>query len=408
MRVWLLSDYDNRKHHAFRGLIYQYRSIIGQSAEIHIEVKSRSSLWRSLFAHLRDAASNPLPDVMELPLNWTSRFSSLGLLADLKPYIKVLSEKAYPDYVMAELCRHGDSQIYSVPWWQKSPALHYRTDVLEKFSSNPASDLSTWDGFMDMLERISRSPNYRNNRLLAVPGSSGAIGLGEVLPRIWGRRGGLYSDDFTRATFTRDETSGGIQDWISLAKGGYIQLFSQDRFENGYKPRKDCVFMITSRRPKYLDTEMSMLPYPGCSNGGSLLLVNNLAVSSSSSCKKEAMSLVSWLSDSLNAGTFADYFGVFPSISTALEKCIEYESAPKNNDIVELRLARERGMALNIIFSKPELLPNFSFYPSAEMLLQRILWRLSLQIAKKEFNPENLRKELINAQGEADYLLTLG
>ena len=408
MRVWLLSDYDNRKHHAFRGLIYQYRSHIGKSTEIHIEVKSRSSLWRSLFAHLRDAANNPLPDVMELPLNWTARFSSLGLLTDLKPHIKTLSENAYPDYVMEELCRHGDAQIYSVPWWQKAPALHYRIDVLEKFSSNPASDLSTWDGFMGMLSRLASSPYCHNNRLLAVPGSSGAIGLGEVLPRIRGRRGGLYSDDFTRATFTRDETSGGILDWISLADNGYIQLFSQDRFENGYKPRKDCVFMLTSRRPKYLDTGMSMLPYPGCSNGGSLLLVNNLAVSSSSSCKKEAISLVSWLSDSLNAGTFADYFGVFPSIESALDMRIKYESEPKNNNVVELRLARERGMAIKKIFLKPELLPNFSFYPSAEMLLQRILWRISLQIAKCDFRHEDLRKELINAQGEADYLLTLG
>ncbi|MBO4555158.1 MAG: extracellular solute-binding protein [Elusimicrobiales bacterium] len=388
MKVWLLSDYDNRKHQAFRGLIYRYS--LKHSSDISVDVKSRSNLWRSLFAHLRDSVNNPLPDVMELPLNWTRRFSSLGLLADLKPYIKSLSENAYPASIMEELCRHGDSEIYSVPWWQKAPALHYRKEALEEFCDNPREEFSSWKGFRRVLDKISASAKFHNHSLLSVPGSSGAAGLGEVLPRIWARKGGLYSDDFTRATFTRDETSSGIQDWLDLAIDGYIRLFSPDRFLNGYIPGPNYIFMLSSRRPVYLGGQMSVLPYPGCAKGGSLLLVNNLAVSSSSLCKKEALSLVEWLTDGLNAGTFADYFGVFPCLSSAFES----------------RLAKEPE-AFRRIFSSPELLPNFSFYPSAELLLQRLLWRISLKISSGQFRQEDLRRELIIAQAEADYLLTL-
>ena len=388
MKVWLLSDYDNRKHQAFRGLIYRYT--LKKSSDISIDVKSRSNLWRSLFAHLRDSANNPLPDVVELPLNWTRRFSSLGLLADLKPYINSLSDNSYSEPIMEELCRHGDSEIYSVPWWQKAPALHYRRETLEKFCSSPKDELSSWKGFREVLDRISDSSKFHNHRILSVPGSYGAAGLGEVLPRIWARKGGLYSDDFTRATFTRDETSSGIQDWLDLAIDGYIRFFSQDRFQNGYIPSDSCIFMLSSRRPLYLGGKMSVLPYPGCARGGSLLLVNNLAVSSSSVFKKEAMELVEWLTDGLNSGTFADYFGVFPCLSSAFES----------------RIAKEPE-AFRRIFSNPELLPNFSFYPSAELLLQRLLWRVSLKISDKSFMKEDLRRELITAQAEADYLLTL-
>ena len=390
MKVWILSDYDNRKHQAFRGLIYRYTS--GATKDISIEVKSRSNLWRSLFAHLRDSKHNHLPDVLELPLNWTRRFASLGILADLKPYMKSLSDGSYPPEIMAELCRHGSSEIFSIPWWQKSPALYYRRSALEGCCRNPKEELSTWKGFRNVLDRLAESSHFHNHRLLSIPGSSGAVSLGEVLPHIWGRRGGLYSDDFTRATFTRDETSGGIQDWLDLAIDGYIRLFSQDRFENGYMPNKDCVFMLSSRRPMYMGGEMELLPYPGCAKGGGLLLVNNLAVSSSSLFMKDAMSLVSWLSDGMNSGTFADYFGVFPCLVSAFSSRLEKE---KYSDIFRR------------IYLSPELLPNFSFYPSAELLLQRLLWRLSLKIAEGSFRQEDLRMELIKAQGEADYLLTM-
>ena len=170
MKVWLLSDYDNRKHQAFRGLIY--RSTSGASGDIKIEVKSRTNLWRSLFAHLRDARNNPLPDVLELPLNWTRRFASLGVLADLKPHVRYLAEKAYLPAVMAELCRHGDSAIYSVPWWQKSPALYYREKVLKDFCSDPAAGLSTWKGFRRILDRLAETSRFHNHRLISIPGSS--------------------------------------------------------------------------------------------------------------------------------------------------------------------------------------------------------------------------------------------
>ena len=45
--------------------------------------------------------------------------------------------------------------------------------------------------------------------------------------------------------------------------------------------------------------------------------------------------------------------------------------------------------------------------PTAELLLDRALWNLSLKIARRDYEREDLNRELIMAQGEADYLLSL-
>jgi len=52
-------------------------------------------------------------------------------------------------------------------------------------------------------------------------------------------------------------------------------------------------------------------------------------------------------------------------------------------------------------------MPNIMVYPTAELLLERALWNLSLKIARKDYTREDLNRELIMAQGEADYLLSL-
>jgi len=57
-----------------------------------------------------------------------------------------------------------------------------------------------------------------------------------------------------------------------------------------------------------------MLAYPGCSSGGGLVLVNNLAVSASSNDPAGAAAFVSWALEPLNVTAFAESFGVFPCV----------------------------------------------------------------------------------------------
>ncbi len=392
MIIWLLSDYDYRKHLAFKSLLARFSAAYPDS-NIEFSVKSRRGLWESMFAHLRDPKRNPLADVMEIPQNWTELFSKLGLLSDLSSGLEALAQRRYPGFILKELCRHEDSRAYSAPWWLEAPALFYRPQALKGAVEDPDKELATWEGFRAALDRV-RAPARRGNfRELSVPGSSGSVSVADVLPRVWGRRGGLFSDDFNRATFSREETAGGIEDWLELAISGKIELFSADRFESGPRPAEDCAFIISSRKIQGSGRSgLRMLPYPGYPSGGGLMLVYNLAVSASTRDTAAAMAFVAWAMEPRNASAFAESFGVFPCLKSVFEE--------------RLRDEKETGVYRRL-FSAPELKPNLMVYPTAELLLERVLWNLSLKIARRDYEREDLTRELIMAQGEADYLLSL-
>ncbi len=392
MIIWLLSDHDYRKHLAFKSLLARF-SAAHPDSNIEFSIKSRSSLWESLFAHLRDSKRNPLADVIEIPQNWTELFSRLGLLSELSSGLEALGQRRYPEFILKELCRHEDNRAYSAPWWLEAPALFYRPQALKGVVADPDGELASWEGFRAALDRV-RAPARRGNfRALSVPGSSGPVSVPDVIPRMWGRRGGLFSDDLNRATFSREETAGGIEDWLELAVSGKIELFSADRFENGPREAEDCAFIISARKlPGAARSGLKMLPYPGYPSGGGLTLVYNLAVSASAQDHGAAVNFVSWAMEPRNASVFAESFGVFPCLRSVFEE----------------RVREEKETAVyKRLFSAPVLKPNIMVYPTAELLLDRVLWNLSLKIAKKDYDREDLMRELIMAQGEADYLLSV-
>lgn len=411
MKIWLLSDYDHRKHLAFKGMLARFSAAFPDTA-VEFYVKSRRSLWESLFAHLRDPKRNPLADIIEIPQNWTELFTRLGLFAELSSKVEPLASRRYPGFILKELCRHDEARAFSAPWWLEAPALFFRPRALEGVCAAPWAELATWEGFRAALGRVAAGARTRNYRALAAPYSSGAVCPADVLPRVWGRRGGLFSDDFNRATFTHGETAGGIEDWLELAVSGKIELFSPDRFENGPLPVERCAFIISSRRlpgqnPRRAGSraarpgqrksaagpgELKVLPYPGCSAGGGLALVYNLAVSASTGDLPGAAAFVAWALEPENLGPFTESFGVFPCLKTAFEERLQQESEPET---------------YRKIFSAPELMPNIMAYPTAELLLERALWNLSIKIARRNYDREDLTRELIMAQGEADYLLSL-
>ncbi|OGR68829.1 MAG: hypothetical protein A2081_01095 [Elusimicrobia bacterium GWC2_61_19] len=390
MKIWLLSDYDHRKHLAFKSMLARFSSAFPDAAA-EFSVKSRRSMWESLFAHLRDPKRNPLADVIEIPQNWTELLSRLGLLAELSSRVEVLGSRRYPDFILKELCRNEETRAFSAPWWLEAPALFYRPAALKGAVTDPEKELASWEGFRAALDRVAPPARRRGAHALSVPGSSGSVSVADVLPRVWGRRGGLFSDDFNRATFTREETAGGIEDWLELAISGKIELFSPDRFENGPRPAEECAFIISSRKLAGR-SGLKMLPYPGYPSGGGLMLVYNLAVSASCQDPAGAAAFVSWAQEPRNLSLFAEGFGVFPCLKPVFEE--------------QLRSERESGVYKRL-FSAPELKPNIMVYPTAELLLERSLWNLSLKIARRDYDREDLTRELIMAQGEADYLLSL-
>lgn len=392
MLIWLLSDHDHRKHVAFKNLLGRF-SAAYPDARAEFVVKSRKSMWESLFAHLRDPKRNQLADVIEIPQNWTELLSRLGLLSDLLPHLDCLAQRRFPEFILKELFYNDEGRAFSAPWWLEAPALFYRPQALKGAVADPEKELATWEGFRAALDRVKPPPRRPAFRALSVPGSSGAAAVTDVLPRVWGRRGGLFSEDYNRATFNREETIGGVDDWLELAVSGKIELFSAERFETGPQPAEDCAFMISSRKLQGASRAgLRMLPYPGYPSGGGLLLAYNLAVTSSARDQGAASAFVGWALEPRNAGVFAEGFGAFPCLKPAFEERVREE---KEEEVYRR------------LFAAPELMPNIMVYPTAELLLQRALWRISLKIVRGDFDREDLLRELIMAQGEADYLLSL-
>ncbi len=390
MKIWILSDYDHRKHLAFKSLLARFSASYPE-AQASFEVKSRRSLWESLFSHLRDPKRNPLADVIEIPQNWTELFSRLGLVSELGGKVEALGNRRFPDFILKELCRNDEARAYSAPWWLEAPALFYRPQAMRGAVKDPEEELASWDGFRAALDRVGAQSRRRGARALSVPGSAGSVSVADVLPRVWGRRGGLFSDDFNRATFTREETAGGIEDWLELAVSGKIELFGADRFENGPRPAEECAFTISPRKLGGR-SGLKMLPYPGYPSGGGLMLVYNLSVSASAKDPAAAEAFVAWALENRNLSGFTESFGVFPCLKPVFEERLREE---------------KEGAVYRRLFSAPELKPNIMVYPTAELLLERALWNLSLKIARRDYDREDLTRELIMAQGEADYLLSL-
>ena len=150
MLIWLLSDYDHRKHLAFKSLLSRFSAAFPE-ADVEFSVKSRKSLWESLFANLRDPRSDPLADIIEIPQNWTQLFSKLGLLAELSGKVEPLARRRYPEFILKELCRHDEVRAFFAPWWLEAPALFYRPQAFKGALEEPGKELASWEATLEVM-----------------------------------------------------------------------------------------------------------------------------------------------------------------------------------------------------------------------------------------------------------------
>ena len=236
MLIWLLSDSDSSKHLAFREMLAGFCAHF-PDVKAEFAVKTRSRLWESIFAHLRDSRRNPLADVIEIPHNWTALLAKLGLLSDLSKILDDFNPPACPEFIAREFAPGDGGAVFSAPWWMEAPALFYSQSALKSMGGHPGDNGLSWDEFVSVLEKFSISRRYRGADFypLCFSGSSGQLGLDNVLPRVWSRGGGLFSQDLNRASFNKHETSAGVQDMLGLAVNGHVRLFSPTLFEGaGY------------------------------------------------------------------------------------------------------------------------------------------------------------------------------
>ena len=201
MVIWLLADPDDGKFAAFRSLLNSFST---QYPEIKADfrVLTRRSMWRNLFAHLRDSKNRESADIVELPHSWTAVFAKLGLLAGIEEVMGSFNSGRYPDFLKNGFIPQGGATVFSAPWWMEAPALFYRPDEFKKRGLRPEEALREWSGFLAACERLAA----RNRRRGFYPViCSGRMSAAQSLPCVWNRQGGLFSDDMSRCTLSKED-----------------------------------------------------------------------------------------------------------------------------------------------------------------------------------------------------------
>ena len=390
MLIWLLADPDTGKFTAFKSLLNSF-SAHYPDIKVDFRVLTRRSMWRSLFAHLRDSKNRETADIIELPHSWTAVFAKLGLLAEMCGVLESFNPAKYPDFLKKGCMTEEKDTVFSAPWWMEAPALFYRPEALKKQGLSPEADLLDWEHFLAACERLAAANRRRG--FYPVLNGAGRMSAAHAMPCIWNRGGDLFSEDMNRCTLSKDEAVRGLEDYLEPALRGYLPLFDDAVFEGGPFYEDAAAMVFGTRLPATPGRKSTFRPVrlPGARKKEQVLGYN-LAAASGSPRLKEAGLFLKWALAADNCRSFAEDFGVFPCLNAAFEETLADAGG---------------GEVWRSIFSAPVVPPNTTVYPTAELLLDKALWHASLRIARSAYAREDLLRELVIAHGEIDYLLSL-
>ena len=392
MLIWLLADSDTGKFAAFKNLLHSFCAHY-PDIKVDFRVLTRRSMWQNLFAHLRDSKNRESADVIELPHSWTAVFAKLGLLAEMGGVLETFNPAKYPEFLKKGCVPEESEIVFSAPWWMEAPALFYQPEEFRKHSLRPETELADWGRFLEACERLSGGNKRRGFYPVMQGDGTGRLNSFNALPCVWNRGGDLFSPDLHRSTLSKDEAVKGLEDYLEPALKGYMPLFGETLMEGGPFFEEATAMVLGSRPPASPGRKSVFKPVriPGARKKEPVLSCN-LAASSGSPRLKEAGLFLKWALSAENSLSFASAFGVFPCLKQALEETLENARG---------------GEVWREIFSAPALTPNTTVYPTAELLLDRALWHASLRIARQSYSRDDFMRELIIAQGEIDYLLSL-
>jgi ABC-type glycerol-3-phosphate transport system substrate-binding protein len=135
--------------------------------------------------------------------------------------------------------------VYGLPVSQTVPMLFYRSDILEELGVNAETDLTTWDGLMNVLPVLQR--NYMEVGLIlpVMGGSSGVTSVspvteaGNTFAMLLLQQGvNYYNEDRTQTNFDTQEAVNAFEQWTEFyTKYSFSQTYDAlTRFRQGDMP----------------------------------------------------------------------------------------------------------------------------------------------------------------------------
>lgn len=356
---------------------------------VEVSVKTADALWCGLFDVLKNPERAIRPDVVEIPLHWTSNLAALGLLEELEGVGPAGGPSAS---LLAQSRLDGSGALFSAPWWMEWPVLSFRRRPFRDVGLDPETLLSSWEGFLEACRSLGRGRGKRGSRgfqALENPNPFSSVSMRDAAPRVWARGGDFLSPDGSRVLFERSDACRGISDWLELLVRGWMSPGGRDGLPPPRMADGDCAMCVCRRAYGKAFKDGGAVPFPGVP----VLTGHGLAILRRPDPVDEARELLGALSCDSASLRYARAIGAFPATEEPLRRRFE-----------------EGGGALEAFsrsLASARALPSVRAMGAIERVFDRGMESLARLAARGEHSAERLRQEVVHAAAEADSVLTL-
>jgi len=398
MILWVMPDSGDRSKENYASFISLFKKE-NPSVDISVRVFTRNVLWRRMFTIKHPTHEEEVPDIIQIPHYWTALLVREGVATNLSELDSSLSLTDCLPALKDHCYQPGTKDIFSYPWWCDMSALHYRADHLKLVTSDPARDLSTWKGFLEICEKL-RDTFKDVSGYYPVQNSDwrGSLSMRNALPCVWGKGVDLVSSDFATTAVGTKAFKEGLRSYILLALRNYMPIL-RERGSLGTMVSGKASMMISRKQGLSTfgarrTTRVRTLPVPATGAQSQAYLSGmNLFINVLSQEKKNALKFIKFCAREDNQKKYTSMIDVFPAFEEPFYKLLA--SAP------------QRLVAYGNILSSARTLPNITITGTIMEILKHILAVCATQIVEGRFTQAALDRALDQAAKEIEYLLSI-
>lgn len=397
MIFWMLPDNGIETAEIMAAFLQDFRR---QNPDINLEVQviNRRTLWSKIFTLKHDIGKEGCPDLIAFPHYWTDILASSKLLEPLKKFDADINVSHILDPLRQHCFLNGTKEIYSYPWWLDITALHYREDHLKAVTFNPENALITWQGFLDICQKLKENFNDVDD-YFPVQNSDwrGSLSHRGVLPCLWSRGAELFTEDLQNSGFSSASFQAGMQDFIDLALKGFMPILRERSSIGNISAGKSSLIITRRQNISMFEGEsfqIKTLPVPKTgAQSVNYLGGTNLGILRGSKESKAAFALLKWLTKPEQQIAYAAKTEVFPSFEGAFENFLL--SSP------------ERVQNYTNIIASARTLPNHIITGAVMEIMANVMGAVASAILMRRYSPQLLKLELKKADRDVQEILRL-
>ena len=374
-----------------------------------VEVLDWGEAWTRISQAL--AGQQPAPDVLQLGTTWIPYFASRKEIKPLNEYLSIIQPERFVPVSWNTTHIDEDTTIYSVPWFIDIRPVLANKRVLAEHGITRDS-VRTYEGFKNAIRKVNNKNEVLDDgahvKGFAFPGKSDWNIPHNFAPWIWSNGGSFIKKDENgkwRANILSEETLLGISSYLhfimdTLVSPEALQTNTAQiaqQFNNG-----ELAFIVSTSEivmqtrfhgsmgglsnARIGSDSVMVLPIPNGKVGSvSFIGGSNLAIPASCN-RKEAIDLVTFLSNDENLDAYTKQIGLLPPsrkvlqdwaqdedysiLVRALETGRAYVAIPEWGELEQLLVAMFSAiweqMEIPSLYSEDKLYETFQQY-SAEI-----------------------------------------